>query len=458
LHRLNQLLDKLEPGLSKRLLLVTRQTIQFNQAAVSLDVTEFEAALTAVANHPHRRLYACSSCLARLTQAAELARGELLAGLTLPNAPLFDEWLAVKRERLDYQSGELRRALADLHLQRGDYERAALYAARQIALEARDETAHRQMMLALARQGRRSEALAQYDLCRRLLDEELGLSPDEETAALYEQIAADSLPAILPETGAGRSGAGCCYHFPVYLTPFVGREDECRQIAAELQTPAVRLLTLVAPRGMGKTRLALHAAQQAVHAAEQTLQEQNQLATHFPDGAYFVSMGGRRGAAELAAALGQALELSAPGDVDAYLSDKHILLILDDLAGGEETARFLADLLAAGPGLRLLATAVEPLSIEGERPLPLNGLAYADAATDAAPQSSAAQLFLQTARRARHDFQPDAADWAAIGRICQLTAGSPLALETAAAWLRLLTCPQIAAQLEQGIDWLNLTD
>jgi predicted ATPase len=139
----------------------------------------------------------------------------------------------------------------------------------------------------------------------------------------------------------------------------------------------------------------------------------------------------------------------------AYLGDKKLLLLLDNASPGDGApgdapggaTAFLAELLTAAPGLRLLATAVEPLGIGGERPLSIAGLADAGGL-----DSPAAQLFIQTARRVRHDFAPDTADEAAIMRICQLTAGSPLALETAAAWARLLTCAQIADHLEQGGD------
>lgn len=429
LHRLNQLLDGLEPGLSKRLLTITRPTVQLNREWVSLDVADFEAAQTAIAQCNHQHLPTCSACREQLTAAADLIQGDLLAGLSLPDAPAFDDWLTTARERQQRRALHLLHTLADLHLQRGEYARAEAYATRQIALKPWQEEAHRQLMLALARQGRRDEALAQYEGCANLLEVEMGIALEPETALLAAQIAADALPRV---------AATHLHHFPVYLTPFVGRVVECAQIAAALQDTAVRLTTLTAPGGMGKTRL-------AVHALQQMRQGQNGLASRCPDGAYFVALSGITSAATVAAILAERLGLppaaNSAAQLKAYLGDKKLLLLLDDMAHNEATAAFLTDLLADAPGLRLLATAVAPLGIVGERLSPIGGLV-----NDGGVDSPAVQLFIQTARRVRHDFAPGAADEAAIIRICQQTGGSPLALETAGAWVRLLTCAQIAEQ------------
>ena len=115
-------------------------------------------------------------------------------------------------------------------------------------------------MTLYAQLGQRSAALRQYRECARILDEEMGLAPDAETTALYEQIRA-GLPAAggvlwsLP-----RPGAAARHNLPAQTTPFVGREEELEEVRARLQDPACRLLTLLGPGGVGKTRLALQAA------------------------------------------------------------------------------------------------------------------------------------------------------------------------------------------------------
>lgn len=456
LHRLNQLLDALEPGFSARLLHVTRQTLQLDPTWLALDVYALQAALTAVEKHPHRHLHTCTTCLETLTHAACLAQGDLLAGFTLPDASLFDEWLAVQRERLHYQSLQLLYTLAEISLQRGSYDQAYQYAARQIGLEPWREEAHRQMMLALTQQGRRSEALAQYATCAQNLESELGLSPAAETVTLYRQIVSESVPAAT-DTPPSR-----LHHFPTYFTPFVGREAECAQIVQAFQDPTCRLLTLIAPGGMGKTRLALHAVQHTLH------QEQKRLDQLFADGAYFVPLAEAANEQQCLSALGQALAVpfsptgNAAAQLGDYLRDKELLLLLDNLEQLRATAvpTLLLTLLQTAPGLRLLVTSREPLGIQAERPLLLHGLPYptpeqATADSSAARQFAAVQLFTEAARRAQPSFLVNEATLPAVARICQLTGGLPLALEIAAAWTRLLGCAQIAVQISHSLDFLE---
>jgi DNA-binding SARP family transcriptional activator/predicted ATPase len=442
LHRLNQLLDALEPGLSDRLLLVDRQTVRLNCAHVRLDVAEFEGGLTAVETHPHRRLSACQPCLDTLANAARLVRGDLLAGFTLPDAPLFDEWLIIRRERLHYQSLQLLHTLAEVSLERGDFDPAYQYAARQIALEPWREEAHRQMMLALARQGWRSEALAQYATCARLLEEELGLPPSGETAALYQEILNETLPIA--------ATSGQLHHFPATFTPFIGREAEIGQIVDQMQDPACRLLTLIAPGGMGKTRLSIAAAAQLANAPQ------------FADGLYFVPLAATNDRDALLIALAQAVEMPLQGvdDVAAalgtFLKGKRLLLVLDNFEQLVAEAAVVVGLLTAVPHLQLLITSREPLNLQAEWQIRLDGLPYAPEGAANWADCSAAQLFIQTASRVRPGFAPARYE-AAISRICQLVGGMPLALEMAAAWSRLMEPEQIANQISDSLDFLVAT-
>lgn len=441
LHRLNQLLDAIEPTLSERLLTVTRQTVQLNRDWLALDVIEFQAALTAVETHPHRHLHTCQPCLDTLVRAASLVRGDLLAGFTLPDAPLFDEWLTIQRERLHYQSLQLLHTLTDASLQRGDYDQAYQYAARQIALEPWREEAHRQMMLALARQGRRSEALAQYATCGRLLEEEMGLSPAAETVALYREIVNESLPPIAATPPIR------LHHFPTYFTPFIGREAECQQIAQSLQDPGCRLLSLIAPGGMGKTRLSIAAATQLA------------AANQYQDGLFFVSLAAANDRDTLLVALAQAVEMPLQGvsDIQAvllpFLAAKHLLLVLDNFEQLVDEADLLLALLTAVPHLQVLVTTREPLNLQAEWRLQLDGLPFPDDNAADWAAFPAVQLFMQTASRIRSDFVPGEQQ-AAINRICQLVEGMPLALEMAAAWVRLMELPQIAAQIADNLNLL----
>ena len=154
--------------------------------------------------------------------------------------------------------------LSVAYTDRGEYAAAIEYTNRLLALEPWQEEAHRQLMTLLARSGQQSAALAQYETCRRILAEELGVEPLPETQALYHRLK------------TRREAAP--HNLPPQTTPFVGRQAELAQIAHHLDRADCRLLTLIGAGGIGKTRLALQAAGQALDA--------------FADGVYFVPLAG----------------------------------------------------------------------------------------------------------------------------------------------------------------------
>lgn len=163
-------------------LLITRDTIQFNTASdYVLDVACFRS-------WP-------DLSIDQLEQALAACRGSFLQGFSLGDSPLFEEWTLIKREQINRQMLEGLQRLAAHYEACGQYERAIAYARRQLELEPWDEPAHRQLMRALALNGQRSAALAQYETCCRLLKQELGVEPSRETTALYESIRDEILVA-----------------------------------------------------------------------------------------------------------------------------------------------------------------------------------------------------------------------------------------------------------------------
>jgi DNA-binding SARP family transcriptional activator/class 3 adenylate cyclase len=167
---------------------ITRKTLQFNaDSDYWLDARTFGEAIAASKAHGHRQLESCASCMSKLGEAASLYRGDFLAGFSLPSAP-FEGWLVVQRESLHLQALDALHHLALYHEGRGAFDRALRYARRQVELEPWQESAHRQWMRALASSGQRGMALAQYEACRRILREELGIEPEAETTALYQRI------------------------------------------------------------------------------------------------------------------------------------------------------------------------------------------------------------------------------------------------------------------------------
>ncbi|MBV9208383.1 MAG: tetratricopeptide repeat protein [Actinobacteria bacterium] len=216
---------------------------------------------------------------------------------------------------------------------------------------------------------------------------------------------------------------------PAPATPLIGRERERAGVAAAVA--ASRLVTLTGVGGTGKTRLALQVAED--------------LAGDFADGVAFIDLASVRDSALLATAVARALGL-APVSAEAAeahlaeaLQDRELLLVVDNLEHLLDETRWLARLLAAVPALRLLVTSRIPLRLYGEHtvrvpPLPLSG---PDGTGPVTADSEAVQLFIARARAIRPDFGGDADERAAVGQICAALDGLPLAIELAAARVRL---------------------
>lgn len=273
LHRLRETLNATAPGMSDILLTSTRQTIQLNAERLAVDSADFERLLTSCTIHPHPSLHHCDECLARLEQAAELYRGELLAGLGLADAPAFEEWLLLRREALHQQLLGALSTLAAAYEARGEYERAHAYATRQLNEDPYREEAHRQVMRLLAQRGLAHQALAQYERCREVLANELGVEPEAATTALYEQIrrrqlvnqqtrrAGDkeqelqdqsSLSPPPPVSPSERQDWG---EMPA-VDSFQGREAELATLERWLGPERCRLVVVLGMGGAGKTALA----------------------------------------------------------------------------------------------------------------------------------------------------------------------------------------------------------
>lgn len=444
LYNLRRALD--DPAANPPFLLSSRAEIQFNPASdYALDLADFDACLAACAKHPHRKMETCAACVARLRSAVDLYRGKFLSEFFIKDSAEFEEWAVARREATHQRALEALTLLADYDEQHGAPDAACRYALRQLELDPWREQAHRQLMRVLARRGQPDAALAQYETCRRLLVRELGVEPSPETRALYERIKSGNWSASESDASARAVEAS---PLPTQLTPFVGRERELAELAELLGDPHCRWLTLVAPGGMGKTRLALQLAANQRH--------------QFAHGAAFVSLAALRSTEPLAAAIADALgfAFSGPSSPRAqlanYLRDKELLLILDNVEQLVGSADWFAELLGRAPELKLLLTSREPLNVQGEWVFEVAGLEVpADEGAAQFEASSAVALFLQRARRTRAGFAPDADERTAVVRLCRLVEGMPLALELAATWVKTLSVSEIVAELEQNLDFLG---
>jgi len=230
---------------------------------------------------------------------------------------------------------------------------------------------------------------------------------------------------------------------PVPLTPLVGREREVAEVVALLRRDGVRLLTLTGPGGVGKTRLALEAARVARDA--------------FPDGVVYVPLGVVPHDGPLAALVVQLLgvrargERALPAEVMARLCGRRLLLVLDTVEHLLAAAPLVADLCVACPDLTVLVTSRVTLHVRGAQEFPVPPLALPDSArrpgVEDIGQSAAVQLFVRLARDVTPDFALMEANATIVAALCVRLDGLPLAIELAAASVKMLPLPDLLARL-----------
>ncbi|HEU5086255.1 MAG TPA: BTAD domain-containing putative transcriptional regulator, partial [Roseiflexaceae bacterium] len=374
-----------------------------------------------------------------------LYRGELLHGLYLEHSVPFEEWLLAKREFLHIQVLEALHTLA-LHEEAGGrYEQMRQYAARQIALEPWREGAHRQLMRALALSGERAAALNAFETCRRVLEDELGISPSQETIALYQQIVAGGLQPVAPVPAARQA----VLVPPEPPTPLLGREREVAAIAARLADPACRLVTLTGPGGVGKTHLSLAVA--------------HECAALFEDGVAFVSLAAITDPElvypTLASVLGihQMRDQSPFASLVGALNDKRFLLLLDNFEQITAAGPHIGRLLAHTSRLKVLVTSRAALRLRAEFELGVEPLAVPAMAGTAAMAADypAIELFVQRAQAIVPSVHLTDANAGLVVAICARVDGLPLAIELAAARIKVLSLPQLLQRLSRRLDLLS---
>jgi predicted ATPase/class 3 adenylate cyclase/DNA-binding XRE family transcriptional regulator len=254
-------------------------------------------------------------------------------------------------------------------------------------------------------------------------------------------------PSLLIAFPPLRSGVAIPHNLPTPPNPLIGREVELAAIGAQLRSGELRLLTLLGPGGTGKTRLALQAAREQLD--------------QYPDGVWFVDLTPIRDPVLVLPTIARTLGLRESGSepiadqLRSYMAERALLLLLDNLEQVIDSAPELATLLSAAPELRLLATSREALRLASEQIYAVPPLAAPEERASDPLSSPATQLFLARARAARADFTVDTAGAVAIAAICRRLEGLPLAIELAAARIRLLTPPAILERLSRPLDLLT---
>ena len=367
--------------------------------------------------------------------ALRLYEGDFLAGFYLRDAPEFEQWMVMERERLRLLAIEGLQRLIRWQKEAGAFREALASADRLLAIEPLLEQTQRDKMLLLTRTGQRALALRHYRAVITLFNEELGVALAPETVALYERIEQTVMPPPLV--------------LPTNRRAFVGRSAELTLLQQTLADRNRRLVTLHGTGGVGKTRLSQEVARRT-HSTTPGM---------FLDGVYFVELAAVDSAEAAAVQIAQVIRLplrgqqSAIDQITQFLKPKEMLLILDNF---EQLVAVAADLIArllqVAPAITLLVTSRERLNLYAESVLDVGGLSLPQGGSTT---GDAVRLFIENAGQHRLGFAPDPTERAEMARICQLLEGVPLGIELAAGWLRQQSLSEVAAQIMDSLAFLE---
>ena len=420
---------------AERLISPTSHTLCFDATGAEIDVLAFDAACARGDG-------------ASLRDAIALYRGPFLEGC---NA----EWVAAEQQQREFAYLRALQSLAATAVIECNPDQAVCYLRQVVSIDPFRENDQRMLIEVLAATGDTAGAILAYRKFRLLLHHDLCADPSPETMEVYRKLRARGTHSVRtqPEAHAYTPGPSEQSSLPRPLTPLIGREREIQTLVTCL--PTVRLLSLLGPGGVGKTRLATAVAEAAAH--------------KYPEGVWFVDIAPvslpSLVARAVATTLGVAEESERPlvTTLVNALSHRTLLLILDNcehlIAACAELAQMLLDRC---PHLRVMTTSRQPLGITGERRWRVPSLHVPEATQTDLPQDLAAlarceaiQLFVERAGWNEVGFHLTADNSNAVVQICRRLDGIPLALELAAARAQTMDVAQIAARLDDRFHLLT---
>lgn len=371
-------------------------------------------------------------------------QGELLPGF-------YEEWVLLEREHLNSIFENKMMRLISLLEKDNRWLDIFDWAERWIKLGQKPEPAYRALMTAHAAKGDMSKVAATYERCVKSL-KEFGIEPSEQTRALFQKLKAgkeplETEPAVSPKEKRRGSPKS---NLPVPITSFIGREKEVETIIRLLNKN--RLVTLMGTGGVGKTRLAIESS--------------NKLLSRFKDGVWWIELVGLSDPSLVPQALAKVVDvLEIPNrplveTLVEHLQSKQILLVLDNCEHlVVACAQLVDDLLSGCKNLKILATSREALDILSETAWSVPSLSLPDAQETIAIKSSnkyeSIRLFVDRANLIQSGFNLTEQNSNSIVQICRRLSGMPLAIELAAARVRIMSVDEIASRLHDRFSLLT---
>ena len=423
-HSLRTALASLRKELGGKLFLTDRETVQINpDISVWVDALQLEKDAKS----------ASEGEIKDLQNAIALYRGDLLADF-------YDDWVLRERDHYHNLYLDLLLHMTQLMRSRSEYARAIEYAERVLESDPANERAHQHLIFCRLANGDRGAALRQYEECHRALQEELAVEPSPETTALYQWLK----QAPVKATEARIT------NLPIPLTSFVGRTREMTRVKDMLAQ--TRLVTLTGPGGCGKTRLAIQVA--------------SDLVDSFRDGVWWVDFASLMDEALVSQTVAKVVGVHEASNTPMnetlvnYLRPRNLLLVLDNcehLVGG--IVGLAMALLSGCAQLKILTTSRESLDIQGETILRVPPLSFPISRQllpgEKLEDYESARLLLERAVAVKPDFGITGGNASAVAQICRRLDGIPLAIELAAARLKVLPVGQIAARLDDRFSLLT---
>ncbi len=482
-------LSRIKSALGEEPLEIEREQVAFNLAGGWwLDVAAFQTKLTGAQEGLLKRSDATgirekSAYLDEIKDTVALYSGEFMAGFSLPDCPQFDEWQFFQRELLSRSLLEALGQLVYWHISQHEYELAIDYARQLLSLDQTSESAHRQLMRLYAWSGQQGAAIRQYEQCVRILDNEIGVAPEDETLELYEAIKNrqlappdfEELRQIVPWLAAdgeleegmisrqvGRTPKieqidtiprASSVDLAVLSTPFIGRLAEKERLTGLLIGDSQsRLVSVVGPGGVGKTRLALEIVPLVRDA--------------FPDGILIIPLTSISSADQILFSIAEQMGFRFHAASEQkqqlidYIRQKQMLLVMDNFEHVMPGTTLVVELLQSVPELKILVTSRERLNLVDEVVISLSGMEYpiegsGDTSSKELSEYEALQLLVQSARRVQPDFELQPQDFEAAAQLTSLIEGLPLGIILAANWLEMLSPEEIFAEISQSLDFLE---